>query len=230
MDLDTGELLWSKQMTAGDLFNMSCVTPTKLNCPDPQGPDFDIGTSAALVKLDGGRRALVFGQKTGEVHAIDPDAEGRLLWTTRIGKGGILGGIQWGHAADDRHVYASLSDIAFLDEGMGDYRTLVADPKAGGGLFAIELATGNSVWHAPPSPCGKREACTPAQMSAIAVVPGVVFRRFNGRRAACSRKQRRQAGCGSSIRSATLKPSTGFPARAGQWPAAARRSWTACSM
>ncbi len=175
MDLDTGELLWSKQMTAGDLFNMSCITPAKLNCPDPQGPDFDIGTSAALVKLAGGRRALVFGQKTGEVHAIDPDAEGRVLWTTRIGKGGILGGIQWGHAADDRSVYASLSDIAFLDEGMGDYRTLVADPKAGGGLFALDLATGKRRWHAPPAPCGKREACTPAQMSAIAVVPGVVF-------------------------------------------------------
>ena len=175
MDLDTGEVLWSKQMTAGDLFNMSCITPTKLNCPDPQGPDFDIGTSAALVTLSGGRRALVFGQKTGEVHAIDPDAEGRLLWTTRIGRGGILGGIQWGHAADDRFVYASLSDIAFLDEGMGDYRTLVADPKAGGGLFALDLATGKRAWHAPPAPCGDRKACTPAQMSAIAVVPGVVF-------------------------------------------------------
>ncbi len=175
IDLDTGELLWSKQMTADDLFNMSCITPTKLNCPEPEGPDFDIGTSAALVTLSGGRRALVFGQKTGEVHAIDPDAEGRLLWTTRIGKGGILGGIQWGHAADDRFVYASLSDIDFLDEGLGDYRTLVADPKAGGGLFALDLATGKRAWHAPPAPCGDRKACTPAQMSAIAVVPGVVF-------------------------------------------------------
>ena len=175
MDLDTGILLWSKQMTAGDMFNMSCISPTRLNCPDPEGPDLDIGTSAALVRLGRGRRALVFGQKSGEVHAIDPDAEGRLLWTTRIGKGGILGGVQWGHAADDRYVYASLSDIAFLDEAFGDYRTLVADPETGGGLFALDLAAGKRIWNAPPSSCGDREHCSPAQMSAITVVPGVVF-------------------------------------------------------
>ena len=96
MDLDTGKLLWSKQMTAGDTFNMSCISPTRLNCPDPEGPDLDIGTSAALVRLGDGQRALVFGQKSGEVHAIDPDREGRLLWTTRIGKGGILGGCPMG--------------------------------------------------------------------------------------------------------------------------------------
>ena len=54
------------------------------------------------MSLAGGRRALVAGQKSGVVHALDPDHDGALLWQTRVGKGGKLGGVQWGLAADDR--------------------------------------------------------------------------------------------------------------------------------
>src|SRR5207237_7542048 len=49
------------------------------------------------------------------------------------------------------------------------------DPNAGGGLFALGLATGKISMHAPPVPCGSRSRCSPALSAAITAIPGVVF-------------------------------------------------------
>ncbi len=101
-DLKTGKLLWSRQLTQGDAYNGACNSRRRTNCPDHDGPDFDFGQPPILVELGGGKRALVIGQKSGMVHAIDPDAEGKILWQTRAGAGGLLGGSQWGSAADNQ--------------------------------------------------------------------------------------------------------------------------------
>ena len=112
------------------------------------------------------------GQKSSEVYALDPDREGTVVWKKRLGTGGLLGGIQWGFAADDRSVYFPLSDVVVIDEPGKPGRL---DPKKGGGLFALDLATGAERWHAPPSDCGARPQCSPAQSQATTVVPGAVF-------------------------------------------------------
>ena len=74
----------------------------------------DFGQSPILVSLHNGQRVLVVGQKSGVVHALDPDQEGKILWQTRIGKGGPLGGIMWGSAADQDRVYVANSDLRFF--------------------------------------------------------------------------------------------------------------------
>jgi len=56
---------------------------------------------------------------------------------------------------------------------MGGYAEM--DPKAGGGLFALNLATGERVWQAPPPGCGKKRGCSPAQSAAVTLIPGIVF-------------------------------------------------------
>jgi polyvinyl alcohol dehydrogenase (cytochrome) len=99
-ELKTGAFLWSRQLTQGDAYNVGCSMPTRTNCPTEDGPDYDFGQPPILVSLGGGKRALVIGQKSGLVHAIDPDAEGRVLWQMRVGSGSKLGGSQWGSAAD----------------------------------------------------------------------------------------------------------------------------------
>jgi polyvinyl alcohol dehydrogenase (cytochrome) len=43
------------------------------NCPKVKGPDYDFGQPPILVQLGAGKRALVIAQKSGMVHAIDPD-------------------------------------------------------------------------------------------------------------------------------------------------------------
>jgi polyvinyl alcohol dehydrogenase (cytochrome) len=84
------------------------------------------------------------------------------LWHTEISKGGGMGGIQWGMAADTDNVYAPLSDIL---------------PGPGGGLFALKIATGEKVWTVPPfaPACKGTRGCSPAQSAAATLIPGVVF-------------------------------------------------------
>ena len=107
LDLDSGKLLWSRQVTAADAYTVACRLTDKANCPDSNGPDFDFGSSPILVTLPHGRRALVAGQKSGVVSAVDPDRSGEILWQVRVGRGGGLGGIQWGSAARPRQCVRS---------------------------------------------------------------------------------------------------------------------------
>ncbi len=110
MDLATGRILWHRQMTAADAYTAACRLPDKTNCAASNGPDFDFGASPILVSANG-RRLLVAGQKSGIVHALDPDRDGAVVWQARVGKGGTMGGVQWGSATDGANVYVANSDI-----------------------------------------------------------------------------------------------------------------------
>src|SRR5262249_61146949 len=81
------------------------------NRPENAGPDYDFGRSAMLRTLAGGKQILIVGQKAGVVYALDPDNGGKKLWETRIGKGGALGGIEWGFDADEQNVYVPVADV-----------------------------------------------------------------------------------------------------------------------
>ena len=165
MDLNTGKIVWFRQMMSQDTWNSSCSAKSLGNCPDDEGPDFDFGSSPILVSLTGGHRALVAGQKSGMVSALDPDHGGKLLWQVRVGEGGTRGGVEFGSAADDEKVYVAVSDSARkLEEttinGEPLKRWIVEDRKS------TRL---NS------SHCENRTNCGPAQSAAVSVIPGVVF-------------------------------------------------------
>jgi polyvinyl alcohol dehydrogenase (cytochrome) len=168
LDVKTGLMLWHRQATPNDAFIVGCVAGTSLNCPEDHGPDFDFGQSPILTRLADGRRLLVIGQKSGVVHALDPGRDGAFLWHTRVGKGGTLGGSQWGSAADGVRAYVAVSDVRFLG-----LRRL--DPDEGGGLFGLDLEDGKIAFSVPPVPCGARVSCSPALSAAVTVVSGVVF-------------------------------------------------------
>lgn len=89
--LKSGKILWSRQLLTGDMGNGACLSSDKTNCPEPHGPDFDLGSSANLITLENGKRLLTIGQKSGIVWALDPDDRGRIVWRTRVGDGGPLG-------------------------------------------------------------------------------------------------------------------------------------------
>ena len=173
MDLETGRILWHKQMTANDAYTAACRLPDKTNCADSNGPDWDFGASPMLVTLPGGRRLLLAGQKSGIVHALDPDKDGERVWQTRVGRGGTMGGVQWGTATDGTNIYVANSDIGRI---MLTYSNVTdADPKQGGGMFALRLTDGERVWYQPPAGCGTRPRCSPAQSAAVTAIPGVAF-------------------------------------------------------
>ena len=173
MDLSTGKVLWSRQMSANDSYNVGCRMPDSTNCPASNGPDLDFSSSPILVSLPNGKRALVAGQKSGVVHAIDPDNQGEVIWQTRIGTGGSMGGVQWGSAADANNVYVALSDIGRVR--LTYSQNTDADPKTGGGMFALRLTDGKQIWRTAPGVCGDRPRCSPAQSAAVSAIPGVAF-------------------------------------------------------
>ena len=173
-DMASGRILWSRQATASDDWNTACRLSDQTNCTNKDAPDFDFASPPILVSLPNGRRAIVAGQKSGVVHALDPDRGGEILWQERVGKGGINGGVQWGSASDGSNVYVALSDLARFP--VPNSQATIPDPEAGGGMFAFSLESGRRVWETPaPRACKNRDRCSPAQSAAVSAIPGVVF-------------------------------------------------------
>ena len=163
MDLEDRQDRLVEPGDAGDAFLVGC-RPGLENCPKELGPDHDFGNAPILRTLPGGKRIIVIGQKSGIVWGLDPDNEGKVLWQFKAGKGGALGGIEWGSAADDTAAYIPVSDV-------------LTPPNEAGGLFALKLTDGQPLWHtpAPKLECNTGRGCTGAQSAPVSVIPGVVF-------------------------------------------------------
>jgi polyvinyl alcohol dehydrogenase (cytochrome) len=163
IDMKTGKMLWHNQITSKDAFVIGC-RPGVNGCPAEIGPDFDFGNSPILRTLPNGKRIIVIGQKSGMAYGLDPDQQGKKVWEFRAGRGSALGGIEWGSAADDQRVYIPVSDV-------------LSSANESGGLFALTLGAGDTVWHTPHPhlDCTAGRGCSGAQSAPISVIPGAVF-------------------------------------------------------
>jgi polyvinyl alcohol dehydrogenase (cytochrome) len=172
VDMSTGERVWQRQSTSADAWNVACMMADNPNCPPERGPDFDHGSSMILVDLPNGKQVLAAGHKNGTIFALDPDNQGTLLWSVKVGRGSIQGGVHFGMAAQDAIVYAPINDMN--DTRNGDF----LDPDlARPGVHAIDMAEGTVIWsHLQEDVCGEqREFCDPGVSGAITAAPGVVF-------------------------------------------------------
>jgi len=161
----TGRILWSQQMLAGDVFNFGCTTEQKPNCPSNPGGDLDIGSPPILKDIGGGKRILVVAAKSGMVYGLDPDQQGKTVWKTMASAGGPEGGVIWGASVDSKAAYFAISDWN------------PAKAEAGGGVVALDLASGKKLWSTPaPAPaCVKVTGCSAAQPGPTSLMEGVVF-------------------------------------------------------
>lgn len=161
LDLDTGTVKWAQQVTPDDVYGCRTGEP---NCGTAQGPDYDFGASPIMTRARNGRDVIVAGQKSGVAYGLDPDNAGKILWQYRAGRGGALGGIEWGVAVDADNVYLPVADN---------------NAPQPGGLHAVNLLSGERAWFAPPpNPllCGRPgRGCSAAQSAAVTVIPGAVF-------------------------------------------------------
>lgn len=166
-DLDDGKLLWKNQMTPGDAWNMSCEDESRINCPPEDGPDLDIGAAIILATTKGGKDIILVGQKSGDVMALDPDADGKTLWRRNLGRGGIQGGVHFGMAVTDDVLFVPVSDFEAQTVGSG---------KARPGLYALNIENGELLWSAPAQDiCDGREFCQPGLSAAASAIPGAVL-------------------------------------------------------
>lgn len=168
-DLKTGQRRWLRQTVANDAWNVACMMGDHPSCPKERGPDLDYAASPILAALPGGGQVLLGGQKSGVVHGVDPDT-GALRWSTRVGRGGVQGGVHFGMAAEGARLYVPIYDMANARDG-----SKPTDPPRPG-LYAIDAASGKLLWsHPAEDVCGGREFCDPGITAAITAMPGVVF-------------------------------------------------------
>jgi polyvinyl alcohol dehydrogenase (cytochrome) len=180
LDLETGEIRWSFQGTEGDAYNTACpLRPPGPNCPPEYGPDFDFGASVIIAKTSEGREVLLAGQKSGDVYALDPDQNGKLIWNTRLSDGSLLGGVHWNMALEDGRLFVTIND----PENHRYYSERGPRP----GVYALAIDDGSVLWERRASRGCELDLarargtpwpeCSPfyGYSAAAAAVPGVVF-------------------------------------------------------
>ncbi|MEO6093088.1 MAG: PQQ-binding-like beta-propeller repeat protein [Novosphingobium sp.] len=166
LDLGTGRIKWQYQATQNDRWNVACILPGNPNCPVDEGPDDDFGAGTMLVAAADGRELVVAGQKSSMIHALDPDS-GRPLWQTRVGRGGIGGGINFGIAAAAGRVFAPVSDMSG-----GKPSPFLPKP----GIHALDAATGRELWYAPAlGDCHGRPACLSGTSGSVSTTGELVL-------------------------------------------------------
>ena len=115
LDLLTGEMAWVRHTLPFDAWVGACFAPPFPGSPCQGGPDYDFGQGPSLFSTGFGRSQkdiLGVGQKSGDYWGLDPDT-GNILWQTKVGPGSAFaGGLQWGSAADGKHIY-TVANTAF---------------------------------------------------------------------------------------------------------------------
>lgn len=174
LDLKTGRIAWSWQIVGGDAWNVGCMIGLQ-SCPANSGPDFDIGSGVILGRLPDGADRLFVGLKSGMAIGIDPLRHDRALWTNRVGRGSIQGGIQFGMAFDGERLFVPIADMGNSMDASQKARDAGAGPPRPG-LYALDPLTGNVLWQAASSDvCAGRQFCDPGILASIAAIPGAVF-------------------------------------------------------
>jgi polyvinyl alcohol dehydrogenase (cytochrome) len=178
LDLATGAKRWvktlaPKQYGGQDIYNAGCETwldPTRSRCP-PENPgpdghgDREFDAPAMLLRKENGADVLIAGSKDGMVYALDPAAEGKVLWELRVGKGSDFGGIVYGMASDGKVIYVPVTDMD------------VGAQTSDGALNAVNLATGKRIWRTPVprDGCNNKEHCVNGLASPPVVIGDVVI-------------------------------------------------------
>jgi polyvinyl alcohol dehydrogenase (cytochrome) len=159
LDLRTGRVKWSKRVQGEDVWTVACLSnPNPVACPEPTSPDYDLGGSGPnlLGNLVG------FGQKSGMYWALNPD-NGAVVWSSVVGPGATLGGIEWGTASDGKQIYVAISN-----SNHKPYPLIDGTKTTGGAWSALDAATGRIVWQTA-------DPALTLDTGSVSVANGVVF-------------------------------------------------------
>jgi len=177
LDMTTGAIKWGTKALPVDAWTAACLFPfdqlNPENCPDTESPDYDFGQGPALYKTPSGVELLGAGQKSGIYWALNPD-NGQVVWTTQVGPGGTLGGLQWGSATDGKRIYTAISNNFFVEDYLLD-GTMIT----GGKWAALNSETGEVLWDAvgnnPPAFGPYPSGALASNQGAVSSANGVVF-------------------------------------------------------
>jgi polyvinyl alcohol dehydrogenase (cytochrome) len=176
VEAKTGKVVWVRQYTKNDVYTAACNIKAlhHPNCAEPTGPDVDFGAPTMLLHTKSGRQLLVGGQKSADVHAMDPDT-GTPVWTQKLGRGGIIGGVHWGMAANETLglLYVPISDK--------EVKGFPAPGTPRPGLYALDVETGEQRWsYTRESRCADEECVFGLSAAIIAANDIVVTGSIDG--------------------------------------------------
>jgi polyvinyl alcohol dehydrogenase (cytochrome) len=159
LDIATGQIRWANRLEGFDTWTVACTrTPGSVNCPLPSSPDFDFSgpDRTAWGNIIG------FGQKSGIYWALNPE-NGNIVWSTVVGPGSTLGGIEWGTATDGRRILCG-----YHEQGSSPLCAREWADHTWGAWSALDVDTGMIVWQTPDPTMG-------LDMGAVSVANGVVY-------------------------------------------------------
>ena len=141
--LTDGAIIWSRRTLRADVFSSQCFC----------GPDLDFGAAPNLFTTTDPatrrpRQVLGIGQKSGDYWALNPD-DGSVVWKTKVGPGGLGGGVEFGTATDGERIYvaeANTSREPFTLSGTGPFAGVTV---TSGYWSALNPATGAILWQTP---------------------------------------------------------------------------------
>jgi polyvinyl alcohol dehydrogenase (cytochrome) len=147
--LTDGAIAWSRRTLKADVFSAQCFC----------GPDLDFGAAPNLFTTTDPstgrpRQVLGIGQKSGDYWALNPD-DGTVVWRTKVGPGGLGGGVEFGTATDGDRIYvaeANSSQLPFTLSGNGPFAGMTV---TSGYWSALNPATGEILWQTPDPQASK---------------------------------------------------------------------------
>ena len=160
INLSTGTIKWARRLQGIDTWTVACLSaPPGVNCPLPSSR-YDLGGSGP--NLVG--NIVGFGQKSGIYWALNP-ADGAIVWSTIVGPGSSLGGIEWGSATDGTRIYAAITNKDHVS-----YKLQPNGPTINWGSWAaLDVNTGKVLWQvADPTPGA-------TDMGSVSVANGIVY-------------------------------------------------------
>jgi polyvinyl alcohol dehydrogenase (cytochrome) len=162
LDLKTGQIKWAKRLEGVDTWTVACHLPpgTNPNCPVPGSQDFDFGGAGPNLVGD----FVGFGQKSGIYWALDRD-NGDIIWSTPVGPGGSLGGIEWGTATDGRRIYVAIANNGHLPYTLAPSGQQIT----WGSWSALDVATGKILWQTADPTVGTIDT------GSVSVANGVMY-------------------------------------------------------
>ncbi len=172
LDMTSGAVRWGHRLQGSDTFTLNCRTSTPAQpCPTPAGPDYDFAQGPSLFNAGtpaAPRLVVGAGQKSGAYWALDAGS-GQLAWHSQPAPGGERGGIMWGAAVDQAHVYVAENNSRHLA-----YTPAGASAKFRGGSWAaLDVSNGAVAWQTEVT--GTQGGMPAGTESAVSVANGVVF-------------------------------------------------------
>lgn len=151
VELLTGKVAWVRRFGPLDVWVLACgltgVSADPISCPGHPGPDYDFGMAPTFVpgKGNNGKDVVTIGQKSGYLYSLAADT-GEVQWATATSPGGLVGGLSWGIATDDRRVYFTGINSMTLPWTLQPGNGTVVNNSVWG---AASLADGKLLWETP---------------------------------------------------------------------------------